>query len=264
MTELAKAASTETNVDAFFEVFQVLRLAAQKAREWIRAHEPLLTSLVETWARYHALDQSGWLPHHTTPFHLLDPSEPDPAVAGRLVGDYYDAEWPMVEAAFRLRIETYAFDAETLATFDEALVAHRNRLFRATPRTLFPDIERKARETLNGAGVTSQASLRDLRISVGALGTSNLTRTGVLSFKLYRMFADHLYSNVKTPERLAQVAADPVPNRHATLHGLVVYASSQSSLNALIMAEYAHLSILAVAQTLADRADPQTHRLPAA
>jgi hypothetical protein len=58
---------------------------------------------------------------------------------------------------------------------------------------------------------------------------------------------------VKTPERLAEVAADPVPNRHAALHGLVVYSTRQASMNALIMAEYAHLSILAVAQALADR-----------
>ena len=123
-------------------------------------------------------------------------------------------------------------------------------IFRATPRTLFPDIERKARETLQGHGVTSQASLRELRKSVDALGVANFTRTGVVSFKLYRMFADHLYSHVKTPERLAEVAADPVPNRHAALHGLVVYATRQSSVNALIMAEYAHLSILAVAQAL--------------
>lgn len=238
------------NVTSFVEVFRVLRLAALRAREWVLANEPLLSSLLDTWVRFHALDRSGWLPHHTTPFNLLDPAEQDPAVARQIVESYYEEEWPAVEAAFRDRLQTHAFDEETLATFDEALVAHRLQLFRATPRTLFPDIERKARETLQGHGVTSQASLRELRKSVDALGVANFTRTGVVSFKLYRMFADHLYSHVKTPERLAEVAADPVPNRHAALHGLVVYATRQSSVNALIMAEYAHLSILAVAQAL--------------
>ena len=242
-----------TNVTSFVEVFRVLRLAAVRAKEWVRANEPLLASLLDTWVRFHALDRSGWLPHHTTPFNRLDPAEQDPAVARRIVEAFYEDEWPAVEAAFRARLQTHAFDEETLATFDEALVAHRLELFRATPRTLFPDIERKARETLQGHGVTSQASLRELRKSVDALGVANFTRTGVVSFKLYRMFSDHLYSQVKTPERLAEVAADPVPNRHAALHGLVVYSTRQASVNALIMAEYAHLSILAVAQALVDR-----------
>lgn len=235
-------------------LFRILGLAIMRVRRWVRRHEPLLTALLETWARYHALDRSGWLPHHTTPFHLLDPAEQDPAVSGRILADYYEAEWPAVEAAFRLRLEAHGFDAETLATFDEALQAHRHQLYRAAPRTLFPDIERRAREVLSASGLSHQASLRDLRKAVDTLGMENFTRAGVVSPKLYRMFAQHLYSNVKSPERLAEIAADPVPNRHATLHGLLVYASGQASLNALIMAEYAHLSILAVDKALADRA----------
>lgn len=251
--ETTVTTGSAANETSFVEVFRVLRLAALRAREWVLSNEPLLSSLLDTWGRFHALDRSGWLPHHTTPFNLLDPAEQDPAVARRIVEAHYEDEWSAVEAAFRARLQTHAFDEETLSTFDEALVAHRLELFRATPRTLFPDIERKAREILEGHGVTSQASLRELRQSVDALGVANLTRTGVVSFKLYRMFADHLYSQVKTPERLAEVAADPVPNRHAALHGLVVYSTRQASMNALIMAEYAHLSILAVAQALADR-----------
>lgn len=245
------------------DIFHGVGLAVLRVRRWIRRHEPLLTALLETWARYHALDRSGWLPHHTTPFHLLDPADQDSAVAGRILADYYEAEWPAVEAAFRLRLEDHGFDAETLATFDEALITHRYRLYRATPRTLFPDIERKTREVLN-EGLTTKAGLWSLRRQVDALGMENFTRAGVVSPKLYRMFARHLYSNVKTPERLAEVAADPVPNRHAALHGLVVYASGQASLNALIMAEYAHLSILAVARAMTEREAASRQPLPPA
>ena len=237
------------------DLSRTLRLAAQGVGRWLREHEPLLLSLMETWAKFHALDRSGWLPHHTTPFHLLDPRETDSDVAGRILETYYEAEWSAVEAAFRARLETHGFDLETLATFDEALTAHRHGLYRATPRTLFPDIERKARDVLDENGMATQSGLRDLRRAVDALGLENFTRSGVVSPKLYRMFARHLYSTVRTSERLAEVAADPVPNRHAALHGLVVYASCQASLNALIMAEYAHLSILAVARTLEDRRD---------
>ncbi|RZJ47370.1 MAG: hypothetical protein EON87_01145 [Brevundimonas sp.] len=245
-------AKASTDLD---DLFRTLKVAALRARRWLRRHEPLLTALLDTWVRFHALDRSGWLPHYTTPFHLLDPAEQDPAVARRIVGHYYEAEWPAVEAAFRRRLCDHGFDAETLATFDEALVAHRHGLYRATPRTLFPDIERRAREVLGNDGLTSsQASLRDLRRAVDSLGVDNFSRTGVLSPKLYRMFAEHLYSNVKTLKRVAELKGDPVPNRHAALHGLVVYANGQASLNALIMAEYAHLSILAVARRAADTA----------
>lgn len=111
------------------------------------------------------------------------------------------------------RPETHGFDLETLATFDEALTAHRHGLYRATPRTLFPDIERKARDVLDENGMATQSGLRGLRRAVDALGLENFTRSGVVSSKLYRMFARHLYSTVRTSERLAEVAADPVP-RH--------------------------------------------------
>lgn len=115
--------------------------------------------------------------------------------------------------------------------------------------------ERKAREVLCAGDVTSNGAIRDLRAAGKALGVENFVRSGVLSLKLYRLFADHLYSAVRTPERLAQLADDPVPNRHAALHGLVVYASRQASLSALIMAEYAQLSILAVAHRMSEGGD---------
>lgn len=233
-------------------LFRILRLLGRRARRWVRANEPLLTSLMEVWARFHALDRSGWLPHPTTPFHLLDPHEEDPAVARRIVGGYYRSEWPVVEAAFRARLAGHGFDPETLATFDEALIAHRHQLYRATARTLFPDIERKVRDTFFAGDLAATASLREMRKAVARLGAGNLNRSGVVSLKLYSKFENHLYSRVKTVAERDRIAADPVPNRHATVHGLVVYATDQSSLNALIMAEYAHLAIVDLERSLAD------------
>lgn len=257
--EIVVRPSTAPTLD---DIFRLVGLAVMRFRRWVRRHEPLLTALLETWARYNALDRSGWLPHHTTPFHLLDPAETDPVVSGKIVSDYYEAEWPVVEAAFRLRLEEHGFDAETLATFNEALIAHRHRLYRTTARTLFPDIERKARDVLSASGVETNSGLWGLRKAVESLGMENFTRAGVVSPKLYRMFARHLYSNVKTAARLTEVAGDPVPNRHAALHGLVVYTSGKSSLNALIMSEYVHLSILAVARALAEREAASRLSLP--
>jgi hypothetical protein len=41
-----------------------------------------------------------------------------------------------------------------------------------------------------------------------------------------------------TPKNFVDISADAVPNRHAALHGYCVYDNAQSSLNALIMADY--------------------------
>ena len=54
----------------------------------------------------------------------------------------------------------------------------------------------------------------------------------------FRRMTNHLYEPVRTEERVAELASDPVPNRHATVHGLVSYSTVQSSLNALIMTEF--------------------------
>lgn len=232
-------------------LLRATRVGFWRLSKWLEARRPLIEALVDTWSRYHTLDRSGWLPHHTTPFHLLDPLEEDAEKTSGVIAEYYRREWPTIEAAFRSRIDGYDWDEETKATFYEALVAHRHGLYRAVPRTLFPDIERKVREAFFSGDLKPRTSLEEVRHAVGKMGFSSLTRTGVFSLKLYDKFADHLYSHVRTHEQLATVANDPVPNRHATLHGLVVYSTEKSSLNALIMAEFAHESISALMQ-LAD------------
>ena len=57
-------------------------------------------------------------------------------------------------------------------------------------------------------------------------------------FAQFERMADHLYKTVRTPENVAELVNDSVPNRHAALHGLVSYRTMKSSLNALIMTEF--------------------------
>jgi hypothetical protein len=55
---------------------------------------------------------------------------------------------------------------------------------------------------------------------------------------LYLKLEGHLYKRVKKPDEVERAQADAVPNRHASLHGIVVYNTAKSSLNALIMTDF--------------------------
>ena len=54
---------------------------------------------------------------------------------------------------------------------------------------------------------------------------------------LYDKLVDHLYEQVRDANR-EQYERDYIPNRHASLHGLVPYTTHKHSMNMLIMADY--------------------------
>ena len=137
---------------------------------------------------------------------------------------------------FEKHLITSKVDDEANATFIEALDAHGLGLYRVAPRLLFPEIERLARAGRLG----KIAILDDIRDKVERqeIGLSALAPSGggpVLA--QFQRMTDHLYEKVLTPEKVADLANDPVPNRHAALHGLVCYRTMKNSLNALIMTE---------------------------
>ena len=47
-----------------------------------------------------------------------------------------------------------------------------------------------------------------------------------------------LFTEVKCEEHLEGLKNNPVPNRHAAIHGLLVYSSQQNSLNVIFLADY--------------------------
>src|SRR3546814_5398382 len=54
-----------------------------------------------------------------------------------------------------------------------------------------------------------------------ALPISEFTMPGVSGVRLYSKLAEHLYKQVRTPDEVEAARLDPVPNRHAVLHGRV-------------------------------------------
>lgn len=184
------------------------------------------------------LERVGWLPHRSSPFDALEDAEADDAAVDRAVGDYYGSSWSAVSTSLRTEIDECDLDDEAKQCFAEALAAHGAGLYRCAPRLLFPEVERVARIDLHGGALDKMASQDRLVEAIGGLTPGEIASTGVTGLRFYRKLTEHLYLHLKDPERVAAASADPVPNRHAAVHGIVSYTSAKSSLNAILVADY--------------------------
>lgn len=181
------------------------------------------------------LDHAGWLPHVTTPWSTLANAE----ISGlsQAIEQHYRDNWAVVKKTFDDRLDTYAIDEEAKATFREALAAHEQHLYRAAVRLLFPEIERvtriEFRRFMTKRTDTSQKTLRQIAGGLPLGDHGNL-----LAFRLYVNLRDHLYGDIWDDSANERFSRDPIPNRHAAVHGFVTYSTARNSINTLIMAEY--------------------------
>lgn len=197
-----------------------------------------LQKFIEHEDRCKRLEKAGWLPHPASPWHLLDDDSLNDAPLHEAIERYYLSDWPTVRASIEAAIDGYLIDDEAKLTFREALAAHEAGLYRCVPRTLFPEIERVSRAVIHRGAMDKIASQPELQKIVGSLCPQDLAREGVSGLRLYDKLVDHMYASMQTPERVAAIAAEPVPNRHAAVHGYVTYNTVRHSINALITAEY--------------------------
>lgn len=185
-----------------------------------------------------ALDDAGWLPHYSTPFAIIDECNGDTQTLNEKLERHYDDNWQSVREEIANRIENHDIDDEAKATFREALEAHEAGLYRSVCRLLLPEIERVARKELHGddpGGIASQHVLQEL---AGNIGIRSTEPRGLYGLNLFRCLTQHLYEQIKSEEKLRYFANSPIPNRHAAVHGLIVYSSAQNSLNTLFMTDY--------------------------
>ncbi len=186
--------------------------------------------------KYRRFEKAGWLPHETAPFHLLEEAS-DENLSSSL-HDYYLENWQTIKQGFLKTVPEYSIDDEAKATFIEALEAHTNGLYRVAPRLLFPEIERVTRNEFNEDFFKGVARQRRLKDAAGRLLPYEFKPGAFYGTELYIRLSEHLYEDVNDYEKLERCARDPVPNRHASLHGLVIYSTMQNSLNALIMTDF--------------------------
>ena len=196
---------------------------------------------LEWWMREDAkckrLEKAGWLPHSTSPD--IDDDELSEKALSVLVETHYRDNWQSIRSSFANAAQEYDIDEEAKETFLEALAAHEAGLHRCPARLLFPEIERVSRREIHGGAMDKIASQGRLRDAIGGLIPAEIAESGVYGIRLYFKLSDHLYAHVKDAESLAKILADPsVPNRHAALHGYASYDTFQTSINALIIADF--------------------------
>ena len=194
------------------------------------------------------LEKAGWLPHSTSPFHLITEELADDDVTP-LVDAHYRDSWPSIKAEFASHIAKYDLDEEAKATFLEALEVHESGHYRAVVRLIFPEIERIACKEIYGGKQYEEpeeegkqakqiTNLTGFRKAIGKLPLSDVVGFD-FGMNLYHKLDEHLYKNIGTkPQHIRKYENDPVPNRHASLHGLVSYTTFQNSINMLIMADF--------------------------
>ena len=247
-----------TSKALFTEVDQRLQPLAMKLQRLKEAAAPIVREFVKWNVSCEVLGRAGWLPHYTTPFdYIAECGEDIEAVQSRLL-DYYKSNWQNVRSEIESRLPDYKIDAEAKATFREALDAHEAGFYRCVCRVLFPEIERVFRAELfnNKIKIGHRRinykdfikKLVDDDDSIGDFiteGLYDLSVFGHLTKAIRKEDASEsdklifgLFSGVWSEEDRERLQQNPVPNRHAAIHGLVVYSSQQNSLNAIFIADY--------------------------
>jgi hypothetical protein len=207
-------------------------------RDATRILGPLFEGLYRNEAPSRLSEAVGWLPHRTTPFELLSANDLSEQKAAAILEAHYVDRWEQVRAVFLEAIREYAIDDVAKAAMSEALDNHEAGRFRSVVALVFNEIERVVRVELYGGRLGGIASLPELQELANEMGTMLIQPGGGAGLRLFDRLVGHLYSNVKTEEDVERLANDPVPNRHAAAHGLIVYDSRQNSMNTLIMADY--------------------------
>ena len=199
-------------------------------KEWSDAAAPHLKAFREWNRTVDALNEVGWLPYHYAPFQYVEECGDDLALLDSRFSDYYRTRWNEIRNDMKSRLADYHIDDEARAAFREALSAHEAGHYRCVCRVLFPEIERM----IGGGRVGSKQMLEELT------GTGDLADFAFrerFGYVLFGRLVNHAYEQVNEDER-ERFERDPVPNRHAAMHGLVPYSTHKHSMNMLILTDY--------------------------
>ena len=195
---------------------------------------------------------TGWVYHHTTPVARIASCWDDTETVQTMLDEYYAQNWRDVRSSIESRIHEFDIGEEAEATFREALKAHEFGLYRCVCRVLFPEIERVLRVETFGHRTGRETYKKMLKSLLQGTtlddflpgnwldltSFSHLTKT--IEKQSDSAFDDGvfgLFTHVSDSD-LHRLKDDPVPNRHAALHGYVEYATHQNSLNTIFIAEY--------------------------
>lgn len=197
--------------------------------EWSAAAAPYLQAFRKWDRAVDALNAVGWLPYRSEPpLRFIEECGDDFGLLNKRISNYYRTRWREIRDDMTSRLADYHIDDEAKATFREALSAHEGGHYRCVCRVLFPEIERVIR--------VGRDKTKILERLTGTRDLADLAFRERFGLILFDRLVDHMYENVgDQPEKFDR---DPVPNRHAAMHGLVRYSTHQHSMNMLILTDY--------------------------
>ena len=180
-------------------------------------------------------ESSGWLPYRTVPFqeHLREQVADKSQVHSR-ISRYYQESVAEILLDIEVRIQGYDIDDEAAAVMREAIKAHRAKLYRCVCRVLLPEMERVIRTDLLHIEDLISINEKHIQAKLETLHLNDVVVDSPHDFILSRIFHKHLFAPVRT----AESENVSVPNRHASTHGWIAYASMKEGLNAIICADY--------------------------
>ena len=190
------------------------------------------------------------------PFSQIDDCWHDIEEVDRVITDYYLENWSYVRHAIEQRLDKYAIDKDAKAALTESLDGFEAGNYRSVCRVLFPEIERVARKELfnDKLDISPRAPVEHLVGRDCSMHLEDFLVDGPRDLCLFGYMTEHLRAerdpasdmpssqglntHVNTVASYDAAQSNPIPNRHASLHGLVPYQSNKNALNTIFITDY--------------------------
>ena len=193
-----------------------------------------LPPLVNPKAR--VAEELGWVVHRTLPTTVLEDASEDNL--DEAIMTYYKERWAEVRREIELATSGYLIDEDSKDTMSQILSAHEYGLYRLVPVAIMVEIERATRVHLYGELVGRHLDIKGKIVDeIGELPISAFQdiTSGIIQ---HETLENHLYEHIDDNGDRSQFAENPIPNRHAAIHGLVPYSTEKSSLNSIFLADF--------------------------
>ncbi len=190
---------------------------------------------LQNWVE-NASFETGYLPHRTVPFaRFRKKCEDNYKDFLSLVLAHYESHQDDILLSIESQKEELTLSEEVMATFSEAIQAHRQGLFRLICRGLLPDVEKVIYEDWLAKSGIGIVKAKELKETIDDLPVRIFTQDHWFDLVLLNVLIDHLYSN---GNNIGDFPQTPLPNRHAALHGWMNYPSQKDSFNMIVFADF--------------------------